>query len=375
MAKLRAVKTHFIEENKSMGVKGIDAGSITDVLFDPNTGLIYVGRVASNNDIFYTFNPKTKQFCSLNYQKIAEKNEVKVHRALHLDEDGTIYGATACLLDLKTAADAPGGCLFKYHPKTDKLEKICIPCPHTYIQSIALDRKRKIIYGLTYPYSFIFKYELKTGKAETLASPNSFPHDLEIDDNGVLWTVWRPPTTQVKEFSPPKFISYNPDKNELIYHHFGPFDDFFRFYRKPTDIAVFDFYDIDSMFNGGDGHIYIGSVDGCLYRFNPGKMKVDWLGKPSPGLRIAGLTMDREGLIYGVSGQGIGEERVLSELWSYDREKASFSRLGPLIDKEKSIFCDYPHGLTINDQNDSLFIAETDTPQRPSAVWECFIER
>ena len=372
MAKLKRVKAHFIKEGKR---EGIDFGSMTNVLFDPNTDLLYVGGVSSKNDIFYILNPKTGEFRSLNYQKIAEKNEVKIHRVFQLDEDGTLYGGTAGLVDMESADNAPGGSLFKYSPKTDRVEKIAIPCPHTYIQEITLDRKRKIIYGLTYPYDFLFKYELKTGRSEILASA-TFSHDLEIDDKGVLWAVWKPALSERL-----RFISYNPDKKELTHHLFGPFDEFFCFrkFNKEEEIAIKAIKAyiprVDTMLNAGDGYIYIGSVDGSLYRFNPEEKKSEWLGKPSIGLRCAGLVMDDRGLIYGVSGMGIGKERPLPELWSYDRGKHSFNRLGPLLDKEKNLFCDFPHGLTIDKKRNRLFVAETDTLERTSAVWECFIEK
>ena len=92
-------------------------------------------------------------------------------------------------------------------------------------------------------------------------------------------------------------------------------------------------------------------------------------------LGIARMTFDfKDGLIYGVSGETIGEIKTMSELWSYDRKRHSFARLGPLLDREKNLFCDYPHGLTINKEGDRLYVAETDTPVRTSAVWECFME-
>ncbi len=202
------------------------------------------------------------------------------------------------------------------------------------------------------------------GRAKILATPVGFPHSLAVDSNGTLWSTWTQLASE-NRLIPPKFLSYNPERDESTYHLFGPFDESVRF-NPPASLPA-----VDTMFTSDDGYIYIGAVDGNLYRLDPEAGNCQWLGKPSPAMRIAGLAEGPDGLLYGTSGMGSGNARTLSELWSYDRKKNSFRRLGPLIDTEKNIFCDYPHGLSINGKGDTLYVAETDTPRRASALWEC----
>src|SRR5574340_887968 len=94
---------------------------------------------AFNTDILHAFDPAAKNFRSLRYQEVAEPFEIKVHRSLELASDGTIYGASACLHGVNRRLEAPGGSLFRYHPKRGKIEKLCVPLARDYIQTITLD--------------------------------------------------------------------------------------------------------------------------------------------------------------------------------------------------------------------------------------------
>ena len=76
--------------------------------------------------------------------------DAKFHRSLERGADGCIYGATALLHDVDRFFDAPGGGIFRYDPRTGELTRIATPVPHTYIQSIAIDRERELIYCLCF---------------------------------------------------------------------------------------------------------------------------------------------------------------------------------------------------------------------------------
>ena len=77
----------------------------------------------------------------------------------------TIYGATACLHDCDEYLKAPGGKIFKYDPNRKQIEILGIPVAHNYIQTIALDKKRKIICGFSFPVEKFFRYDLRTNKS------------------------------------------------------------------------------------------------------------------------------------------------------------------------------------------------------------------
>jgi len=183
---------------------------ITCLLYNPTDRMIYCGLTAFNNDLLYRFNPQTGQFQSCSYDKIAEEYEVKIHRSLELDDDGTIYGATAGLHDLDEYLNAPGGSIFKFDPASGKIEKMGIPIPHEYIQTISLDRKRKIIYGITYPGSRVFRFDIYTRKTKDLGPIGSQPERLAIDDEGRFWGSWW--DSFKKKL---KLFIYNPDKDKM----------------------------------------------------------------------------------------------------------------------------------------------------------------
>ena len=52
------------------------------------------------------------------------------------------------------------------------------------------------------------------------------------------------------------------------------------------------------MVAGPDGHVYIGSSLGALFRLDPETAKVAYLGKPVPGERMAGMECGADGAIY-----------------------------------------------------------------------------
>jgi len=119
------------------------------------------------------------------------------------------------------------------------------------------------------------------------------------------------------------------------------------------------------MIAADDGCLYIGAELGTLFRLDPKKNSIECLGKPLVELRMPGLTIGQNNLIYGVGGDN---EQV--ELFSYDREKRCFTNLGQIFDETISEPCYRPHDLCyIGDGR--LFVAETDTPTRSSFLWEC----
>ncbi len=329
---------------------------ITCLLYNPADEMIYCGLTAYNNDLLYRFDPRTGQFQSCGYNKVADEYEVKIHRSLELDDDGTIYGATACLHDLDEYLNAPGGAIFKYGPSSGKIEKMGIPIPHEYIQTISLDKKRKIIYGITYPSSRVFRFDLHTQITKDLGLIGSQPERLAIDDEGKFWGTWW--DSRKKKLN---LFTYDPDKNKMEYLNFGigstPVVS--PFYGKHYD------NEIDCMISADDGCLYIGTELGMLFQLDPKSRKIECLGKPLVELRMPGLTLAQNNLIYGVGG-----DNGQVELFSYDREKRFFANLGQIFDETISEACYRPHDLCYIG-NGRLFVAETDTPTRSSFLWEC----
>jgi len=115
--------------------------AFTTVMYCPMDGLVHCGLTHFSSDVLHVFDPSMEEFRSLGYQRIAEQYEVKIHRSLVMHDDGYIYGATALFHDINEANRAPGGRVFRYRPGgKDDIDLLGRPIPHTYIQSLALDR-------------------------------------------------------------------------------------------------------------------------------------------------------------------------------------------------------------------------------------------
>ena len=119
---------------------------------EPN-GQVYCGLTSFKNQILITFDPETKKFKDLEFQnnKVCERFDVKIHRSLEPDDDGTILFATAGLHELQSHTDAQGGRIFRLHPDSGEIDVMARPVRHDYIQTIALDKKRQVVYGNCYP--------------------------------------------------------------------------------------------------------------------------------------------------------------------------------------------------------------------------------
>ncbi|MDO8587329.1 MAG: hypothetical protein Q7T82_09840 [Armatimonadota bacterium] len=322
--------------------------AFTTVEYNPADGLVYCGITAADNDILFTFDPASKKFESLHYERVGEKYDVKIHRSLILDDDGMMYGATAGLIEPFQYLEAPGGKIFSLNPKTKEIRILAIPAPHEYIQTIAMDKKRKIIYGFTWPLNKFFRFDLKTGKTTNFEAIGAGPHIPAVDDDGNLWGTWA-----MFGSSDKRLLKYLPDEDRI---------DFIR--TLLPKMHGNDGGDIDGMLNGGDGYIYVGTVSGGLVRLDPKNAEFEYLGKPYPGTRLAGLCIGKDGLLYGGGG-----ENYNTFVFAYDREKKQFRDNVRLYDADMNASCVIVHHITITDDG-TVYAAETDNLERSGFLWE-----
>lgn len=319
--------------------------AFTTVTYNHDDGLIYCGTTAYDSDIVWTFDPQTNKFESLHWPEVggAEIYDVKVHRSLVLD-DGFIYGATAGLNPLESRLKGKGGKVFRLDPKTKQFEILGIPIKYDYIQSIAMDHQRKVIYGFTWPVPKFFRLDVRTKQATDFDYVGDQPHIPACDDEGTCWG-------QGGMGHNGQLLSYHPDRG-LTYHKetIGQL--------LPNDTAI------DGMINGGDGFIYIGTTGGSLLRLDPKGPTLKYLGHPCPGNRLAGICIGKDGLLYGAGGSNFK-----TYVFAYDRENERFFDLGPLFDPDLNDSCYIPHHATITDDG-TIFTGDTDNPKRSGFLWE-----
>lgn len=106
-----------------------------------------------------------------------------------------MYFGTSLLHDPDRQHDAPGGKLVKCGPATGRFEVLGVPFPHLYLQSIAADWTRGILYGFTYPAEFLIRFDLKTRQARNLAYVGNAimfaqPYNAVVDKDGGLWGTY-----------------------------------------------------------------------------------------------------------------------------------------------------------------------------------------
>jgi len=320
--------------------------SFTTLRYNADDGLIYCGLTSADGDIFYTFNPKTKEYTSLNFREIADQYDVKIHRSLEYDQ-GVYYGATAGLHPVQERLKAGGGKLFRYDPKTKKYDLLSRPVKLDYIQTITMDRKRKILYGFTYPVSKFFRYDILTDTAYDFDYVGACPHIPAVDDDGYVWG----------QYEGNQLFKYHPDEGFTWFNHGVPIMHLWG--QAKTWSGT------DGMIKMNDGYIYIGATDGALHRLDPKTAEVEYLGKPHTSCRLAYLAEGPDGLLYG----GAGASYDTTIFFRYDRKARNFDVLGKIYDAELKKSCFIVHDVAMT-PDFRLYAAETDNPDRAGYLWE-----
>jgi hypothetical protein len=387
--KLMAVRVHILKErrfsNWESEVEGrwtiedlrADEGYCNDwisfdcLAWDDRTHQLYVGLTSINTDIFHVYDPETDRFTSLRFQCISDKFDAKFHRSLEIGDDGMIYAATALLHDADQQRQARGGKLVRYDPVADEYEVLAIPAPPHYIQSIQLDRQRRIIYGFTYPGEYLFRYDLDSCQCQTLGFIGNGvlicqPHGAALDRQGRLWGTWG----ECRAFEdklgrvPIRIFCYDPDTDQFTWFQHG--------FPKVNEG---DLARIDHMMLAEDGYIYAGTAAGGFSRLDPHSGGVEDLGKPFPNPRLAGLAQTPDGLIYGAGNQGYGKHgEGEARLFVFDPATDRLEDLGPIYDECIGMGAIRVHMLVVADGG-RLYAGENDNILRSSYLWECRVGR
>lgn len=320
----------------------------TSVLPGPD-GELFCGISHAANDILHRFDPESKQFSSLHYDRVAEPEEVKVHRSLQLSKDGTLWAASAGLVTPSRRLTAPGGGIIRVPRGAEQAEKVAVPVTMDYIQTITLDDERQLIHGQTYSCPRYFVYDIASGETQDFGFMGSSTHRSALDDDGGFWGTYFPKN---------RLFRYDPHRREIQWFDHGlpgVFD------KKPGEVDV--------MLNAGDGWMYLGSSDGSLFRLDPKTADVEYLGHPCLSKRMPGLEVWKDSLLIGCTGDdGNGS------LFAYDRDTGAFHLLGPVVDDETGLQLFRVHDLAVMRGGTLAYLGETDVPMRSGYLWECELE-
>jgi len=310
-------------------------------------GKLYIGTTNMKNRIFWSFDPATKLFEDLGYDKIGDYHDIKIHRSLEYDPmKNVFFGISSGLHGENEYLKAPGSQIFSYDLKTKKLEFIGRPLEHEYTQTIRFDPKRRLLYGFTY-HTFSF-YVFDVDKRETIyhAMPGSISHISAIDDSGCIWGTWCRNTHYI--------FKYDPAKNDI------------EWTRKKFPEGGYSYMypgagPIDCMLNAGDGFLYVALETGSLVRMDPETIEFDYLGRPSVHPRMPALVIGDDGLFYGTC----GDDWNVS-IFTFDRKTRGFNIIAKVGCKDERCF--RPHDIALI--GEKIYVGETDNPQRTGYLWE-----
>jgi hypothetical protein len=253
-----------------------------------------------------------------------------VHRAMAVAKNGDVYigGSNGVDTQLAGYEHYAGGHLLRYTPKADEAKpiRVDVPCavidlgvpvPGEGVYTIALDRARGVLYGLSYPNGQFFSYSIAAGKftihgkvAEHPIPGEKFEKDkdigraLLIDSSGRVFASGEAGALFRFDFESGKL-----ERLPLT---------------APTVPGREPYNRVDAWTEDGQGQAFGGTSDGYLFRLDPKTLKLENLGKPLNQYRIRGLGFAHNGKLYGVG----GDDDEMARLFSYDPSSGAYEMLG-----------------------------------------------
>ncbi|MFA9479551.1 hypothetical protein ACERK3_14775 [Phycisphaerales bacterium AB-hyl4] len=328
---------------------------------------VYCGITSFAADIFKAFDRTTGTFIDLGFDAVVDQYDAKFHRSMQMDSAGEyLYTATALLHDVDRYYEAPGGGLFRHHLPTGRTEKLGIPLPHIYIQSIALDEARGRIYAMHFTPERLSAYDLATGETRDLGPISSGMamaqgENVCLDNVGRAWVGWHVTRAWQAESGPEahRLACFDPEADRIVYHKHG----------LPRRDGTTGHAKVEGLFNLGS-ELFASGDNGSLYRVDTDTGRGEYLGTPIADRpsRLTSLVMHCDGYAYGVVGRA-GHCRLLR----VDPRDGAYESGPPVVTAEGDELWQC-HDVTITPDG-VLFAAENDHPRRPGYLWEISLEQ
>jgi len=332
-------------------------------LYSPRDDRVYLGITSFDADIFKAFDRGREEFVDLGYGSIADPFDAKFHRSLVMGRDGCIYAAVALLHDVDRWLEAPGSPIVRYDLASGQVARIGVPLPHVYVQSLAIDAERNVLYGLCFPPEKLIAFDLGTGETRDLGligtgiGGMAQGENIVLDDDGCVWTNWQ--VTRAWQSAP------GPDAARLC--KYDPRAGNIAFYRNglPRPDGAPGTQKAEAFFNFHDGYVYASGAGGSLYRVDPETAEALFLFTPTPDRpsRLSSMVRAEEGVAYGVTGRA-----GRCELMRVRYRDGTFEKLGEIRDEEGNALWQC-HDIVMA-QDGTLYICENDNPYRSSYLWE-----
>ncbi len=362
--------------------------SFDAVTFHPGDRMIYCGLNSLDGDLLCRFDPKTERFEGLGTRQWTDAYDVKIHRTLlHNPRDGCLYFGTSLLHDLDHQQQARGGKLVRYDPAAGRYDMLDTPAPRLYLQSIAADWARQLIYSFTYPAEAVYQTDLRTRQSTLVAYLGNAlmfaqPHNAVVDRHGWLWGTWAETRAWDETFGPQpiRLFKYHPDRNELVgFDHGLPrWEDPGQLLADPAPGATItgalaetrhrqDFGFCDAMVYDGARFIYAGTVAGVLCRIDSDSGKVEKLANAITTGRFPAMAI-RDGVLYGAGGM-----HGRTQLLRWNTRSDTFERFSDLADPAINQRPARIHELAVDDQH-RVYLGENDNHDRSSYLWSVALD-
>jgi hypothetical protein len=357
--------------------------SFDSVLYNPNDKKLYCGLNSLDGDLLYAFDPEKDQFESMRTQDWTDAFDVKIHRTLQRDSrDGSLYFGTSMLHDLDRQQEAKGGKLVRFEPSTRRYDIIDVPAARMYLQSIAADWERKLIYSFTMPAEAVYKTDLgsrSSGPVGYIGNSLLFaqPHNGVVDRFGWLWGTYAELRCwdECLGQQPVRLFKYHPDGDRFVWYPSGLSrrESKTQLLPDPAVAAAVpsaldetrhkqDFAYCDSMAYDGGEYIYAGTVAGVLSRIDIETGRVDKVANVISGARFPALQL-KDGILYGAGGLN-----GCTQLLRWDTRTEHMDLYTDLVD---DTIHDRParvHELAVADDH-QIYLAENDNHRRSSYLW------
>lgn len=327
----------------------------------PEKDTVYTGITSFDADIFWGWDRKSESWVSTGYDRIADPFDAKFHRSL-VYHNGHLWGACALLHDIDNYWEAPGSPIIKYHPQTNVIKRLPAVLPHVYIQSIILEEKEDIIYGITLTPERLVSYNIKTDQRRDLGPIGSGVdfaqgENIVFDDDGNIWGGWV--LTRAWQ------SNAGVDRHRLF--RYSPKEDRINYLKKglPNPDGSYGYVRYEALFNLGTGGLYASGANGSLFRINTDTGEADYLFTPieDRNSRLTSLAMAKDGMAYGVTGRD-GK----CELMRFDPNTEQYELLGEIVDTDGVACWQVHHIIALPDG--TFYAAENDNPHRSSYLWE-----
>ncbi len=328
-----------------------------------DNGMLF-GATSGNKSHLFTYLPLTKRFMPLN----TFGEDRSLCRNMVVDGQGRIYMGTMGLgkekmdghlymynvpekeLVFNSLDDRDKGeftLLYKpphiISPELAAIDDLGVPVRGEGVFAMAIDKERNRIYGLTSPGGKFFIYDISSSKtvvkdiyADHIGKKNNISRAM-ICAGGNVYFSGRYGC----------IIKYCPD------------EDAFRETNMKIPVGAGREYlnTISALTQTDDGMIYGGTyADGYLFAFDPKEERIINLGKPSIESHIRGITVGRDGMIWGLC----GTDDELVHLIRYDPLNRNLEDFGMARAKMPKTWIMHKADALITGADGELFIGESD---------------